>query len=99
MALIPMVVEQDGRFERSFDIYSRLLRDRIVFLGQEVEYSIADVITAPLLFVEAEDPDKDITLYIQSPGGTRYAGMATYNAVRYVRPDVQRLSTGLGPTP
>ena len=76
MPLIPMVVEQDGRYERSFDIYSRLLRERIVFLGQEVDDSIANVITAQLLFLDAEDPDKDISLYINSPGGSSYAGMA-----------------------
>jgi len=74
MPLIPMVVEQDGRHERSFDIYSRLLRERIVFLGQEVEDGIANLITAQLLFLEGEDPDKDISLYINSPGGSAYAG-------------------------
>ncbi len=81
MPLIPMVVEQEGRYERSFDIYSRLLRERIVFLGQAVEDDIANVITAQLLFLEAEDPDKDISLYINSPGGSSYAGMAIYDAV------------------
>ena len=85
MPLIPMVVEQDGRYERSFDIYSRLLRERIVFLGQEVEDGIANVITAQLLFLEAEDPDKDISLYINSPGGSSYAGMAIYDAMQYVK--------------
>ncbi|MDX6412962.1 MAG: ATP-dependent Clp protease, protease subunit, partial [Gaiellaceae bacterium] len=78
MPLIPMVVEQDGRYERSFDIYSRLLRERIVFLGQQVEDEIANVITAQLLFLEAEDPDSEISLYINSPGGSAYAGMAIY---------------------
>src|SRR5438477_5758314 len=96
MPLIPMVVEQDGRYERSFDIYSRLLRERIVFLGQEVEDGIANVITAQLLFLEAEDPDKDISLYINSPGGSSYAGMAIYDAMQYVRPDVQTICTGMG---
>ena len=96
MPLIPMVVEQDGRYERSFDIYSRLLRERIVFLGQEVEDGIANVITAQLLFLESEDPDKDISLYINSPGGSSYAGMSIYDAMQYVRPDVRTICTGMG---
>src|SRR4051794_36791675 len=96
MPLIPMVVEQDGRYERSFDIYSRLLRERIVFLGQEVEDGIANVITAQLLFLEAEDPEQDISLYINSPGGSSYAGMAIYDAMQYVQPDVQTICTGMG---
>ena len=96
MPLIPMVVEQDGRYERSFDIYSRLLRERIVFLGQEVEDGIANVITAQLLFLDAEDPDKDISLYINSPGGSAYAGMAIYDAMQYVKADVQTICTGMG---
>jgi ATP-dependent Clp protease, protease subunit len=96
MPLIPMVVEQEGRYERSFDIYSRLLRERIVFLGQQVEDEIANVITAQLLFLEAEDPDKDISLYINSPGGSSYAGMAIYDAMQYVKPDVQTICTGMG---
>ncbi len=96
MPLIPMVVENEGRYERSFDIYSRLLRERIVFLGQPVEDDIANVITAQLLFLEAEDPDRDISLYINSPGGSSYAGMAIYDAMQYVRPDVQTICTGMG---
>src|SRR2546422_11764601 len=96
MPLIPMVVEQDGRYERSFDIYSRLLRERIVCLGQEVEDGIANVIAAQLLFLEAEDPDQEISLYINSPGGSAYAGMEIYDAMQYVQPDVRPLSTGLG---
>jgi ATP-dependent Clp protease, protease subunit len=96
MPLIPMVVEQDGRYERSFDIYSRLLRERIVFLGQPVQEDIANVITAQLLFLEAEDPDQDISLYINSPGGSAYAGMAIYDAMQYVKPDVQTICTGMG---
>ena len=96
MPLIPMVVEQDGRYERSFDIYSRLLRERIVFLGQEVEDNIANVITAQLLFLEAEDPDAEISLYINSPGGSAYAGMAIYDAMQYVKPDVRTICTGMG---
>src|SRR3954464_8976461 len=91
-----MVVESDGRYERSFDIYSRLLRERIVFLGQEVEEQIANVIVAQLLFLEAEDPDKDISLYINSPGGAAYAGMAIYDAMQYVKPDVSTVCVGMG---
>ena len=96
MPLVPMVVEQDGRFERSFDIYSRLLRERIVFLGQPVEDDVANLITAQLLFLEAEDPDKDISVYINSPGGSAYAGMAIYDAMQYVKPDVRTICTGMG---
>src|SRR5690349_2782439 len=96
MPLIPMVVEQDGRYERSFDIYSRLLRERIVFLGQEVEDSIANLIAAQLLFLEAEDPDKDIWLYVNSPGGSAYAGMAIYDAMQFVKPDVATVCLGMG---
>jgi ATP-dependent Clp protease protease subunit len=95
MTLIPMVVEQDGRYERSFDIYSRLLRERIVFLGQEVEDSIANLITAQLLFLDAEDPDKDISLYINSPGGSSYAGMAIYDAMQLVKADVKTYAIGM----
>jgi ATP-dependent Clp protease, protease subunit len=94
--VIPMVVEQDGRGERSFDIYSRLLRERIVFLGQEVDDQIANLITAQLLFLEAEDPDKDIWLYINSPGGSAYAGMAIYDAMQFVKPDVATVCLGMG---
>jgi ATP-dependent Clp protease, protease subunit len=96
MSLIPMVVESDGRLERSFDIYSRLLRDRIVFLGQEVEDGIANLITAQLLFLEAEDPDRDINLYVNSPGGSAYAGMAIYDAMQHVKPDVRTICHGIG---
>ena len=95
MPLIPMVVEQDGRFERSFDIYSRLLRERIVFLGQEVEDSIANLITAQLLFLDAEDPEKDISLYVNSPGGSSYAGMAIYDAMQFVKADVATYAIGM----
>ena len=94
--LIPMVVESDGRYERSFDIYSRLLRERIVFLGREVDDDIANVIAAQLLFLEAEDPDKDISLYVNSPGGSAYAGMAIYDAMQYVKPDVATICVGMG---
>jgi ATP-dependent Clp protease protease subunit len=94
--LIPMVVESDGRHERSFDIYSRLLRERIVFLGREVEDEIANVIAAQLLFLEAEDPDKDISLYVNSPGGSAYAGMAIYDTMQYVKPEVATICVGMG---
>jgi ATP-dependent Clp protease, protease subunit len=95
MPLVPMVVEQDGRFERSFDIYSRLLRERIIFLGQEVEDQIANLITAQLLFLDAEDPDKGISLYINSPGGSSYAGMAIYDAMQFVQADVATYAIGM----
>jgi ATP-dependent Clp protease, protease subunit len=94
--LIPMVVESDGRYERSFDIYSRLLRERIVFLGREVDDEIANVIAAQLLFLEAEDPDMDISLYVNSPGGSAYAGMAIYDTMQYVKPDVATICVGMG---
>jgi ATP-dependent Clp protease protease subunit len=93
--LIPMVVEQDGRAERSFDIYSRLLRERIVFLGAEVEDQIANLITAQLLFLEADDPEKDISLYVNSPGGSAYAGMAIYDTMQFVKPDVRTICIGM----
>jgi ATP-dependent Clp protease, protease subunit len=91
-----MVVESDGRWERSFDIYSRLLRERIVFLGTPVEDEIANVVAAQLLFLEAEDPDKDISLYVNSPGGSAYAGMAIYDTMQYVKPDVSTICVGMG---
>ena len=93
--VIPMVVEADGRYERSFDIYSRLLRERIVFLGTEVDDHIANLITAQLLFLEAEDPENDIALYINSPGGVAYAGMAIYDTIQYVKPDVRTICVGM----
>jgi len=95
-SVIPMVLEADGRGERSFDIYSRLLRERIVFLGQEVDDPIANLIAAQLLFLEAEDPDKDIWLYVNSPGGSAYAGMALYDVMQYVKPDVATVCMGMG---
>ena len=94
--LVPMVVEADGRYERSFDIYSRLLRERIVFLGREVEDEIANLITAQLLFLEAEDSERDISLYVNSPGGSAYAGMAIYDTMQYVKPDVRTICVGMG---
>lgn len=93
--LVPMVVESDGRYERSFDIFSRLLRERIVFLGTEVEDQSANLIVAQLLFLEAEDPDADIRLYVNSPGGSSYAGFAIYDAMQFVKPDVQTYCIGM----
>jgi ATP-dependent Clp protease protease subunit len=94
--VVPMVIESDGRGERSFDIYSRLLRERIVFLGREVDDDIANLIAAQLLVLEADDPDKDIWLYVNSPGGSAYAGMAIYDAMQYVKPDVATVCLGMG---
>ena len=96
MSLIPVVVESDGRLERSFDIYSRLLRERIVFLGQEVDEPIANVIVAQLLFLDSEDPTKDIHVYVNSPGGSAYAGMAIYDAMQHVHADVSTICYGIG---
>jgi ATP-dependent Clp protease protease subunit len=93
--VVPVVVESDGRWERSFDIYSRLLRERIVFLGMEVDDAVANVIAAQMLFLEAEDPEKDISLYINSPGGSAYAGMAIYDTMQYVQPDVRTICIGM----
>src|SRR6478609_2162508 len=93
--LVPMVVESDGRFERSFDIFSRLLRERIVFLGTEVSDQSANLIVAQMLFLEAEDPDADIRLYVNSPGGSAYAGFAIYDAMQFVKPDVQTYAVGM----
>ncbi len=95
MSLIPMVVEQTSRGERSYDIYSRLLKDRIVFLGEEVNEHSAGVIIAQLLFLEAEDSSKDISFYINSPGGSVTAGMAIYDTMRYIKPDVSTICIGL----
>ncbi len=95
MPLIPMVVEQTARGERSFDIYSRLLGERIIFLGQPVDDEIANLIVAQLVHLESEDPDKDISLYINSPGGSVYAGLAMYDAMRFVKPDVQTICFGV----
>jgi ATP-dependent Clp protease, protease subunit len=93
--VVPMVVESDGRYERSFDIFSRLLRERIVFLGTEVSDQSANLIVAQLLFLEAEDPDTDIRLYINSPGGDAYSGFAIYDAMQFVKPDVQTYAVGI----
>ena len=93
--LIPMVIEQTSRGERSFDIYSRLLNERIVFLGTPVDDQIANLIVAQLLHLESEDPDKDISLYINSPGGSVYAGLAIYDTMQFVKPDVQTTCIGI----
>ena len=95
-SVVPMVIEQDGRAERSFDIYSRLLRERIVFLGQEVDDQIANLIAAQLLHLDAQDPGRDIYLYVNSPGGSAYAGMAIYDAMQYVQSDVSTVCLGMG---
>jgi ATP-dependent Clp protease protease subunit len=96
MTLVPVVVESDGRGERSFDIYSRLLRERIVFLGQEVDDQIANLIAAQLLVLEADSPEEDISVYVNSPGGSAYAGMAIYDAMQHVRCDVRTVCIGIG---
>lgn len=93
--LVPYVVEQTGQGERSYDIYSRLLKDRIIFLGGEVNDASANAIVAQLLFLEADDPDKDIYLYINSPGGSVTAGMAIFDTMRYIKPDVQTICIGM----
>jgi ATP-dependent Clp protease protease subunit len=95
MALVPMVVEQTNRGERAYDIYSRLLKDRIVFLGTPVNDMIANLIIAQFLFLEAEDPDQDISFYINSPGGSVTAGMAIYDTMQYIRPDVSTMCVGM----
>ena len=95
MSLVPMVVEQTNRGERSYDIYSRLLKDRIIFLGEEVTDISANLVVAQLLFLAAEDPDKDINLYINSPGGSVSAGMAIYDTMQYIKPDVSTICIGL----
>lgn len=95
MSLIPMVIEQTNRGERSYDIYSRLLKDRIIFLGGEIDDQMANVIVAQLLFLEADDPEKDIFLYINSPGGSIVAGMAIYDTMQYIKPDVCTICVGM----
>ncbi|MBI5902965.1 MAG: ATP-dependent Clp endopeptidase proteolytic subunit ClpP [Deltaproteobacteria bacterium] len=94
MTLIPMVVEQTGRGERAYDIYSRLLKDRIIFLGNAVDDNVANLIVAQLLFLESEDPDKDINLYINSPGGLVSGGLAIYDTMQYVKADVSTICIG-----
>ena len=95
MPLVPMVIEQTNRGERSYDIYSRLLKDRIVFLGGEITDDTANLVVAQLLFLEMEDPDSDISLYINSPGGSVTAGMAIYDTMRYIKPQVRTVCVGM----
>lgn len=95
MSLVPVVVEQTNRGERSYDIYSRLLKDRIIFLGEEINDVTASLVVAQLLFLEAEDPDKDVSLYINSPGGSVTAGFAIYDTMQYIKPDVSTICVGM----
>ncbi len=95
MALVPYVIEQTSRGERSYDIYSRLLKDRIIFLGEEIDEHIASLVVAQLLFLEAEDPEKDICIYINSPGGSVTAGMAIYDTMQYIKPEVSTICVGM----
>ncbi|MGI6611563.1 MAG: ATP-dependent Clp endopeptidase proteolytic subunit ClpP [Limnochordia bacterium] len=94
-ALIPMVVEQTNRGERAYDIYSRLLKERIIFLGGLIDDDVANLVIAQMLFLEAEDPEKDVILYINSPGGLVYAGLAIYDTIQYIRPDVATFCVGM----
>lgn len=93
--MIPYVIEQSGGVERQYDIYSRLLKDRIIFIGEEIDDHVASVVVAQLLFLEAEDPDKDINIYINSPGGSVTAGMAIYDTIRYIKPEVSTICVGM----
>lgn len=93
--MVPYVIEQTGGVERQYDIYSRLLKDRIIFIGEEINDHLASVVVAQLLFLEAEDPDKDINIYINSPGGSVTAGMAIYDTMRYIKPDISTICVGM----
>jgi ATP-dependent Clp protease protease subunit len=93
--VIPMVIEQDSRGERAFDIYSRLLRERIIFLGTPIDDQIANLVVAELLHLESEEPDRDISIYVNSPGGSVYAGLTIYDAMQFVRPDIQTMCVGI----
>jgi ATP-dependent Clp protease protease subunit len=95
MAVIPMVIERDSRGERAFDIYSRLLKDRIIFLGTPIDDQIANLVVAELLHLESEEPDTEISIYINSPGGSVYAGLTIYDAMQYVRPEIQTMCVGI----
>ena len=95
MALIPYVVEQTGGGERTYDIYSRLLKDRIIFIGEEIDDHLASLVVAQLLFLEAEDPEKDINIYINSPGGSVTAGLAIFDTIQYIKPEVSTICVGL----
>jgi ATP-dependent Clp protease, protease subunit len=94
-SLVPMVLEQTSRGERSFDIYSRLLNERIIFIGQQIDDDIANLVVAQLIHLESDDPDKDIAIYVNSPGGSLHAGLAIYDAMQYVAPDVSTLCYGM----
>ncbi|MDD4200649.1 MAG: ATP-dependent Clp endopeptidase proteolytic subunit ClpP [Eubacteriales bacterium] len=95
MAMIPYVIEQTGVVEKQYDIYSRLLKDRIIFIGEEIDDHLASVVVAQLLFLEAEDPDKDINIYINSPGGSVTAGMAIYDTMKYIKPEISTICVGM----
>jgi ATP-dependent Clp protease, protease subunit len=95
MPLVPMVVQQDSRGERSFDIYSRLLRDRVIFLGEPVDDTVSNLVVAQLLHLESEDPDKDVSIYINCPGGSIYAGLAIYDTMQFIKPEVQTICVGI----
>ncbi len=95
MNLVPMVIEQTGRGERAFDIYSRLLKERIVFIGSPIDYIVANLVIAQLLFLEAEDPERDVSIYINSPGGNISDGLAIYDTMQYIKPDIQTICLGM----
>jgi ATP-dependent Clp protease protease subunit len=95
MPLVPMVVEQDARGERSFDIYSRLLRERIIFIGTPIDDQVANLVVAQLIHLESDDPDKDIAIYINSPGGDVYSGLAIYDTMQFIKPEVQTICVGI----
>jgi ATP-dependent Clp protease, protease subunit len=95
MALVPMVIERTARGEREFDIYSRLLNERIVFLGSPIDDQVANLVVAQLLHLEAEDPEKDVSIYINSPGGSIYAGLAIFDTMRFIKPDIQTMCVGI----
>ena len=93
--LVPVVVEQDARGERSFDIYSRLLRERVIFLGQTIDDQVANLVVAQLIHLESDDPEKDISLYVNSPGGSIYAGLAIYDAMQFIKPEIRTTCVGV----
>src|SRR5918998_522643 len=95
MPLVPVVIEQDSRGERSFDIYSRLLRERIIFIGRPIDDEIANLVVAQLLHLESDDPDKDISVYINSPGGSIYSGLAIYDTMQFIKPEIQTICVGV----
>jgi ATP-dependent Clp protease, protease subunit len=95
MPLVPVVIEQDSRGERSFDIYSRLLRERIIFIGRPIDDEIANLVVAQLLHLESDDPDKDVSLYINCPGGSIYSGLAIYDTMQFIKPEIQTICVGI----